>query len=274
MKRISLLLFITLAVFACKQKPGKQIAVIQKKKSTTVKKDSVSKQNEPKAIDFPTDTIYPARILTTGGTFHEDEVDPLSSKYEWMGIFKTDSGYYVGPTKIKLRRENDAVLDEAGQKTGWGVYPSVKDTAVLLISGLDYLQSRPIKSIPFKKDYILPGEHVDFICNDIKYTLYATGINKSTSPKREPYNVSNYKLFVKAVIDGQPYNQMILSIATFDDAISTLTFIGDIDSDGRPDIIMDTTNDYNMERATLYLSKPAETGQLLKMVGWHAIVGC
>jgi hypothetical protein len=190
-----------------------------------------------------------------------------------MGIFKTDTGYYISSTQIKLTRENDAVLDEAGQKTGWMVSPSVKDTAVLLISGLNYLQGRPITAIPFKKKYILPGEHKDFICNDIKYTLYATGTNKSTSLKREPYNVSDYKLFLKAVINGQKYNQILLSIAMFDDVISTLTFIGDIDGDGRPDLIMDTTNNYNMERATLYLSTPAETGKLLKVVGWHIIVG-
>jgi hypothetical protein len=267
-------LVITLGLFACKSKTDKHPVAFKKKKVMVAGKDSIAKQAEWKTIDFPADTTYPARILTAGGVFHEDEVDPHSFKYKWMGIFKTDSGYYIGPTKITLTRENDAVLDEAGQKTGWVVSPSVKDTTVLLISGLDDLRSRPIRSIPFKKEYILPGEQEDFICNDVKYTLYATGTNKSTSLKREPYNVSNYKLFIKAVINGHAYNQMILSIAMFDDVISTLTFIGDIDGDGRPDLIMDTTNDYNMERATLYLSKPAETGQLLKVVGWHAIVGC
>lgn len=273
--RIFITLVIALSLFACKSKTNKPPVVIKKKKITAIsKKDSIDKQNEPQITDFPADTIYPARILTSGSVFHEDEVDPHSSKYKWMGIFKTDSGYYIGSTKIKLSRENDAVLDEADQKTGWSVSPSVKDTAIVLISGLDYLQSRPIISIPFKKQYILPGEHEEFICNDIKYTLYATGTNKAELFKRESYNVSNYKLFIKATINGRGYNQMIVSIATFDDAICTLTFIGDIDGDGRPDIIMDTTNDYNMERTTLYLSEPAEPGQLLKVVGWHAIVGC
>ncbi|MFD0763416.1 hypothetical protein ACFQZI_01035 [Mucilaginibacter lutimaris] len=263
-----------LGLVGCKSKADKQLVTVKKKKITVNKTDSIISQNEWKTMDFPADTIYPARILTGGGVFHEDEVDPHSSKYKWMGIFKTDTGYYIRPTQIKLTRENDAVLDEAGQKTGWMVSPSVKDTSILLISGLDYLQSRPITAIPFKNEYILPGEHEDFICNGIKYILYATGTNKSTSLKREPYNVSGYKLFIKAVIGGQEYNQVLLSVAMFDDVISTLIFIGDIDGDGRPDLIMDTTNDYNMQRATLYLSKPAETGKLLKVVGWHAISGC
>jgi hypothetical protein len=120
----------------------------------------------------------------------------------------------------------------------------------------------------------MPGEQVQFTCHDVAYTLYATGKQASESPKSKAYVVSNYKLFLKAVINGKNYNQLLVAISDFDDAMTTIQFAGDIDGDYRPDFIIDTTNDYNAEVPTLYLSKPASKGNLLKIVGMHTSVGC
>lgn len=226
------------------------------------------------ATDYPKDTIYPANILTSGGVFHQDEVDPKSPTYRWKGIFKSDTGYYVSDTKIKLSKDYDAVMDDEGQKTGWTVATNIKDSCILLISGTDYLQNRQIQKIKLGKEQILPGENYQFVYNSVTYTLYATGNKKRESPKSDAFVVSNYKLFLKASVNGQSYNQLLVSISNFDDAMTTLLFVGDIDGDNIPDMIIDTTNHYDAEVPTLYLSKRAKSGTLLKVMGKHTTVGC
>lgn len=269
------LTIILLGLLSCKgnHKP------VDKKTDTLLKvaadkKDTIQPYQKYVKGDFPADAVYPVPILTSGGVFHEDEIDPKSAEYAWMGLFRSDTGYYIANTKIKLAKAHDAVLDEDGGKTGWEVTPSVKDTALLLVSGLEYLRSKTVLKAEISKDQILPGEQQQFAYKGITYTLYATGNKKSSTPENDLYAVTNYKLFIKAVINGRQYNQMLVSVKSFDDTMATILFIGDLDGDNVPDVIIDTTNHYNVTAPTLYLSKPASQNDLLKVVGMHVTVGC
>jgi hypothetical protein len=223
---------------------------------------------------FPKDTIYPAKILVAGGVFHEDEIDPRSAEYNWKGLFKTDSNYYIGDTKIKLSKDYDAVLDEGGKKTGWVIKPNIKDTCVLLISCVDSLKNGRVLSVKPPQESLMPGESERFLYNGVEYKLYATGQKKAEHNSSNSYIISNYKLYLKATINDREYNELLVSVSNFDDTITSILFIGDIDGDMIPDLIIDTASDYNAETPTLYLFKPANNGHLLKVMGMHTSVGC
>ncbi|HTK18796.1 MAG TPA: hypothetical protein VL442_04765 [Mucilaginibacter sp.] len=279
MRVILIIVFAMLSLGSCKRKDNSSAA---KKSDTNAKIGTVKKMHGvlsasnviTVSTDFPNDTIYPARILTSGGVFHEDEVDPKSSTYKWKGIFKSGSGYYINDTELKLSRDHDAIMDDDGKKTGWMITTSIKDTSILLISGLDYLQDRQVSQIKLSKDQLLPGEKEQFTYKDVIYTLYATGDKKLEKPGNKDFIVSNYRLFLKAAGNGQSYNQLLVSVSNFDGTITSILFAGDIDCDNIPDFIIDTTNNYDAEAPTLYLSKPASNGKLLKVMGKHIAVGC
>ncbi|MET0807665.1 MAG: hypothetical protein ABWX93_02785, partial [Pseudoxanthomonas sp.] len=59
-----------------------------------------------------------------------------------------------------------------------------------------------------------------------------------------------------------------------DDASPTLLFAGDLDRDGKLDLIFDGTDHYNVSRPTLFLSSPAGQGELLHEVARYESVGC
>jgi hypothetical protein len=273
-KLIIFIFFVTL--LACKRKEvvNQNLDTTSVKKKVKVLPVSESANTIVVQTNSPADTIYPAKILTSGGVFHEDEVDPKSASYDWKGIFKTGSNYYITDTKIKLSRDYDAVLDEEGQKTGWVITPNIKDSSVLLISGLDYLTTQAIKRIPISNQRLLPGQSEQFILNGITYTLFATGKRTPERPNSKDEIISNYKLFLKVSIDGIEYNQTLVSVSQFDEAMTTILLVADIDGDSKPDFIIDTSSDYNAEVPTLYLSKPAKKGHLLEVVGMHTSVGC
>jgi hypothetical protein len=211
----------------------------------------------------------------TGGVFHEDEVEPYSANYSWMGLFRTDSNYYIAPTRVKLSRDHDPVLDdEGGKKTGWTVKTTNKDSALYLISGLSYLQTRAIDTIPLVKYKLSPGDQIHFVYQGIKYTLYATGNRITQNHKNEFTQLSDYHLYIKATTNGHNYDQELVFVNVFEDALTEILFAGDIDGDNRPDLILNTTNHYNVVRPTLYLSKPAQPGELLKVAGMFTMVGC
>lgn len=270
MRDLLFLLALTLLISCKQKKPGQQAIIPDSVKKAVPKKVFVEAATNTGVSVFPADTNYPVRILLAGGTFHDGEVDPKSDSYTWQGLFKGDAGFYIAGTKLKLSRDHDAVLDEDDQKTGWIVNPDVTDTAGLLMSGFEF-PNKPIDSIALTKQTILPGESVSFTYHNITYTLYATG-KKGLDP--DYYNISDYKLFIKAAINGQPINQLLVSISKFDDHQIAIWFAGDIDGDTIPDLIIETSYHYNLLRPTLYLSKPAQKGELLKVMGMFSSAGC
>lgn len=219
-------------------------------------------------------TVFPINILTTG-TFHSDEVWENAGNMKWIGLFNGPTGYYLKETKLKINHVYDPVLDEdESVQTGWEISTFEKDTTVILIQALPYLKNRKIRSIPITKNCIYPGERVSFSYMGIDYSLSATGTKKKESEESDWYVVSDYKLYLTAKINGKRCKTLLTSQKMFDEAMVYLIFAGDLDGDGIVDILLDNSNHYNATAPTLYLSKPAEKGQVVKSVGSHTSVGC
>ncbi|MCS3798799.1 hypothetical protein [Niastella sp. OAS944] len=217
---------------------------------------------------------YPATILTTG-QFHEDEVSREDAGRNWYGIFQNKDGYYIDTTHITTKRVEDPVAeDEAGKPTGWEVKTTNTDTSLLLFAGVNGIKKHQIKPVSLSKNIVWPGESVTYTNNGITYTLYATGNKRKERPNDEYYIVTSYRLFIKATINGSEHTQLLVSCRSFDDVMVEVLFTGDIDGDNIPDLIINTSHHYNVEAPALYLSKPAGSNEVLKLMGWHVSVGC
>ena len=243
--------------------------------------DNTNEQEEDSSFtNYPLDGFkentvsveHPATILTTG-QFHADEVSKDDRNRSWYGIFQNGVGYYIDTTHILTKRVQDPV-DEEGTMTGWKVKTTNSDTSLLLFAGVSGLEKRQIKECTLSKKEILPGESVIYTYNGITYTLYATGNKHKVSATSDYYMVNNYRLFIKATINGTERNQLLVSSRGFDDEMIDIIFAGDIDGDNIPDLIINTSWHYNAIVPTLYLSKPAGSNDVLKLMGWHVSVGC
>lgn len=224
---------------------------------------------------FPGDMKFIAKLLRPGD-FHEDEVQVTAEKKNWYGLFKGKSDWYLAKTKIKTTKVFDEIVDEDSlvDKTGWRVQTLNKDTSLILISGLNFLAGRKIKPVVLSKNIIYPGETLRFNYAGLSYKLFATGGKNKEQEDPEWFYVWNYKLYLSAKKNGKVKTELLVAAPRFNDTMTSIIFVGDIDGDGFPDLLIDTSNHYNSEEPTLYLSKPAEKGHLYKVVGKHSIVGC
>lgn len=227
-------------------------------------------------LTFPDayDTSLPGKIITTGG-FHGDEVWDNLEKDNWLGLFKSAEKHYIAATPVTVKEVFDPVLDEDSTKesTGREVNIENKDTCLLLLSHLgDLIQEHDVESVPLPVNEVKPGESITIRYKEVTYTLSATG-EKRMVQENDEY-IWNYKLYLTATKNGTTIKQLLAAFPSFDDAMVTLVFAGDIDGDGMLDLIMDTSNHYNVTVPTLYLSKPAAAGELLKIMGVHIAVGC
>lgn len=223
---------------------------------------------------FPViDSNSSLKVLTVG-YFHNDEVWSDADKETWFGLFKNEAHFYIGETQLNLKKVHDDLVDEDGQKTGWKVQTKNKDTSMVLIEKVDYLTERSVEHIVLSKEILYPGDTLKINHLTVDYKLFATGEKRASQDDSGWYDVWNYKLYIAAIINGQEQKSLLVAQPNFDDRMIQLLFAGDIDGDGIVDLIIDTSRHYNSRSPTVYLSKPASDGEIVKPVGEHTIVGC
>ncbi len=54
----------------------------------------------------------------------------------------------------------------------------------------------------------------------------------------------------------------------------SLIWAGDLDRDGKLDFLLDATTHYNVSEPTLFLSSPAQAGEIVRPVATIHFVGC
>ena len=273
-----ILMVVLLAVNACKtdsktdkvQHPGSPDSSLVSVKTAESTEDTIVYDE----FYFPDDTNFMAKILTTG-IFHEDEVWTGADQLKWFGLFYNRSNVYLAETKITASRVHDEISDDSeDDKTGWEIKAMNQDTAYMLIAGLDFLKNRKIEPLYLPKRQLIPGDSLKFNHLGVEYCLYATGNKRKHDEDGVWYEIWNYRLYLAAKINNQWKKDLLVACPSFDDAMIDLIFAGDIDGDGFLDLIIDTSNHYNGMNPTLFLSKPAEKGHLIKVVGEHGSVGC
>jgi hypothetical protein len=270
----ALVFLIVIFQFSSCNNSKKEIAL-----KTEVYKDSDKEteivENDPvkEEFSFPDDTTLPVKIIRLE-TFHSDEIQENYNKKVWFGLFKNNNDYSLLETKVSFKRVNDPILDENEEdKTGWEVTAQAKDSCLILIEKLPYFIDGNITSVKIPES-IYPDERFKFSYKNVEYTLFATGKKKKEQSDSDWIVVSNYKLYLKTVVDGKEATELLVAKKNFDDQMIKLIFAGDLDDDNKLDLIIDTASHYNVSSPTLYLSKPAEKGKAIKPVGVFATVGC
>lgn len=226
------------------------------------------------SINYPIFNELKSKVLTEG-EFHNNEVWSSAKKENWFGLFYNSKEVYVDTTKISVKSVYDLILDdENGKKTGWKVTVKHADTSILLIQNDNIAPLRNVKQIKFNKQYLYPDDSFSFEYYGQKYVLYAKGGKKKEQPNSDWYTVWNYKLYLKTIVNNEIKESLLCAEANFSDQMISIDFIGDIDGDKIPDLIINTSRHYNASRPTLYLSKPAKGKNLVKPVGFHESIGC
>lgn len=237
--------------------------------------DTLSDATKPATYPIPdsfvlTDTMLCTRVLT-GGAFHEEEGWEGMEGGTWYGVYDDKLGAFLEETSISATRVYDPIADpDEATKTGWEVVDSHPGSAILLISGIE-LENHVMNALTPGVREILPGDTVQFGMGIKSYSLFATGDVIPDSEYPELHWYENYRLFLA---EKNGLTQQLVFHETFDDAMVQVLFVGDIDGDELPDLIIDTARHYNVSCPTLFLSSKASDDALLRIVGWHESTGC
>lgn len=202
-------------------------------------------------------------------TYHNDECKAQSGQ-SWLALFPTrDGGFELKSTRVKLTMVNDAIIDEApDKKTGKQITIPEKQDPLVLLHGIPSLSARKVATCSTnKKEHIDINQKIHLKLGKQQVTLSTTG----GLSKEEKEFRTNYKIILES---GGIKQTIVHHKQISSDSAPSLLWAGDLDGDGKIDLIMDATDHYNVRDLTLFLSGKAKPGAIVEKVANHISTGC
>lgn len=221
---------------------------------------------------FPDERIVMPIDILYSGQFHGDEVNPQASKQKWMGLFQNGNEYYLASTNIQTKRVHDELFPDDPSVMGWEISVKHTDSCLFLFEDLGFIPSHSVSLLNIDSDPLMPGDTIPIDFNGNTYFYYATGKIYTDSTNSNKFNIRDYRVFLSKVENGE--NKVDLIFADPYRFESYPISAGDFDGDGELDLIVNIGLHYNNFVPALYLSKYAEPGQLVKIMGMGSFTGC
>ena len=233
------------------------------------------------SLSLPPLILAAAIALQPPGQFHGDE--PVARDGEtWLALRASTESASLTSTRLRVQATEDPILDEPGQTSGRRVSSALEpDPDAEGAQVVAYLRGGGLAAgavtaarIPERSEGVeLPHYRLDFAGQDYR-------IRTQCPPMRGTPPVARCAVLLVGP-DGTEQALMRVDarrevdiVLLGDDATPELLFAGDLDRDGRLDLIFDVSDHYNVTRPTLFLSSQARDGELLHAVSTYESVGC
>ncbi|MDR1811557.1 MAG: hypothetical protein LBQ87_01905 [Candidatus Fibromonas sp.] len=265
---------IAIAVIACddKEAKDKQAPATAVPDTSATDTTAASVANTPEA-DCDTDETVKINyepsgriqgIYSANWGYREMERSEIPDTSNLVGLFRENDAYYLKPEKIVFN-DNDGKEDNCG---GGPVLALMSEAKFLFLNFTDYNKDK-IQAISFGKvkveggeiegwKLLLLNEKFTFDFGNVQYEFEALG---EVDKERDDW-IRNFSLVYS--IKGSANKQMIVNIPQAEGVEFRLLFIGDLDGDGKPDIILDAPKNYEHTDIMLFLSSTAKEGEYLR----------
>ncbi|GEM_PF-763040 len=224
------------------------------------------------------------------GAFHQGEAVARDGE-TWLTLWRAgeDGAARLAQTRVRVAHVYDPISDAEGQRTGEGVSVPVsadgRESPIMLlrsnrvrVGAVDaaVVEDRSAHGLP-AYDFRLNGHasRLDTVCAPAPTS---EPIGAGESPRgacRWVFSADGDRR--QTLLELSAAQMLVDGRATWSldgDASPHLLFAGDLDRDGRLDLIIDATDHYNLSLPTLFLSSAAGPGQFLRRVSAHRAVGC
>lgn len=217
-------------------------------------------------------------FLQPPGVFHGDEVGARAGE-SWLALQVSGDSAALVPTPLILRQFEDLFVDAPGERAGVEVTSTDPGGVVV------YLRSEALERGPVELAQV---DAPDALAPPYPYRITFRGLSYliesvcDLSPAGHVDGQAHYRC--KLVLRGPQGSHLLASRVGYyevhsdvmswsDDGAQKLLFAGDLDRDGRLDLIFDTSDHYNKSRPALFMST-SDSGGFIHEVAFHESYGC
>ena len=174
----------------------------------------------------------------------KNEIGNILNNGEWLDLYKDQFGYTISAANYKL------INNDEDPCSGMPTQAIETNRNSLALFKIPNIKVRKIDSIAIPNKIIEPNKSFSFEFNGHSYKLEANGIDPLKHQYRDTPNAF-YQLIL--YIDNEP--KEIFHQDIYNDTVTEILFLGDIDQDGKIDLILSSPRDYEEERIIIILSK-------------------
>ncbi len=220
----------------------------------------------------------PVQIALSGFHVAADKTVPGEG---WWGIYPDGEGFTLQPTTVTVKAVRNPADEDDTSLSALSIEDTQEANPVLLVRGLPGAQAGPLKTVSPKPTptFLSPGQ-------DARFTILSPGrprwmqVIATGCAEKEPgksyARISNYQLHLVQNIDAGVISQALISLPELGSPDGPqLLWAGDLDRDGRLDLVYDLSPIYVTTELALFLSSAAKEGELVGLVArWTAQGNC
>ena len=214
------------------------------------------------------------------GEFHGGETIARDGE-TWLALVEENQALGLRSVQVQVRPVNDPVLDAEGETSGREVsVPALSGAPVLLLRGPALREGTITATAPRDVGPQI-GSAIEIVESD-GVTLYLGWSCDSSRPATHGSEPGVFRCDLR--LRGRGREQVLHSLdARMDpdaglvlgsDGSVMLRFAGDLDGDGRSDLVLDVSDHYNSMRTVLWLSSVATLPALLHEAAATNVTGC
>ena len=216
----------------------------------------------PEKVKLPREGVQNTLMISFSAMFSAAQAKEFN-KHTFMGLFYDSSNQQYSTKRINDQICPSGLLDSENDLEPIFHWPVARkyNEAIRFAFHNPYItqEQSNIKSITNIPTVIEPGKSIKFSAKEYNYLLRATDqVAEITGANHH----SDYTLVLRSQKKtGGPVNEVLISyIPWFDDGAVTLLFLGDLDGDGYPDLIIDNAYKYTEtgESGVLFLTKKSK----------------
>lgn len=219
--------------------------------------------------------------LLLPGQYHSRDCSAVSGE-KWWAVLMTQKGQELREVTLDVEPVHDSMIgDKENEKTGKlvSITEKVQGKCLFLVKGLKDAKTGPIQAF-FSGEVPLwprpqPNESYPPLCiridlgNNDSLLIRAHGSMKDSGTDYA-INISEGPML--RLVEGNV--QCVFESKTqFDYAVPQLLWVGDLDRDGEPDLLLDLTQKYVASLPTLFLSAARNPNEFVKQVAQILITG-
>ncbi|MBX9569030.1 MAG: hypothetical protein K2X77_09050 [Candidatus Obscuribacterales bacterium] len=210
---------------------------------------------------------FAAQQLLVPRTFHAEEVTAKSGE-SWIAV-TADSKKRIA---LKINTVKDAVADEGNKKTGKQVVtPGIK--SIFIVKNVPNVGVGKCTTVLNKETELWKKPAVNLVLGKKSYKIELK-LKVGKAKEGDTYTPAHCALTVS---DGTRTDTILDT-----DCVAELQgleaprilWAGDIDMDGKLDLLIDGSTESNMSKLMLFTSSPAKPGKILTKVGELTTYGC
>lgn len=200
-------------------------------------------------------------LLVPGSPFGGDTTGVEGAT--WFGVYRSPTGWQLRPARVKIAHGEFGCFDTQVQ--------TADSLPPMFLLDLPGLRAGPIDTVFTGYRVLYPGESVSWRLRAGWFVIRAGG---TVTPQPTTTQYTGYTLDLGSTIDRYQSWQHLVKLDFSADNMPKLRWGGDVDGDGKLDLILQLPTGGYSSQSVLYLSSSARGADLLAPVGEFEVTDC